>query len=91
MMANKSVTANFGYPLSVVKAGIGLYILKNCLLKSKISNCPTQRTRRVGLPSLGTACAFSSTLCGFKWVPAKWRYLVPQPPVTPAVGWLFAQ
>jgi hypothetical protein len=43
MTANKSVTANFGYPLSVVKAGIGLYILKNCLLKSKISNCPTQR------------------------------------------------
>jgi hypothetical protein len=45
MTANKSVTANFGYPLSVVKAGIGLYILKNCLLKSKISNCPTQRAQ----------------------------------------------
>jgi hypothetical protein len=28
MTANKSVTANFGYPLSVVKAGIGLYILE---------------------------------------------------------------
>jgi hypothetical protein len=43
MTANKSVTANFGYPLSVAKAGIGLYISKNCLLKSKISNCPTKR------------------------------------------------
>jgi hypothetical protein len=43
MTANKSVTSNFGYPHSVVKAGIGLYILKNYLLKSKISNCPTQR------------------------------------------------
>jgi len=31
----------------------------------------------VGLPSLGTACAFSGTLCGVRLVPSKQRSLVP--------------
>jgi hypothetical protein len=53
MTANKSVTANFGYPLSVVKAGIGLYILKNCLLKSKISNCPPMSSSVKGGKEIG--------------------------------------
>jgi hypothetical protein len=62
MTANKSVTANFGYPLSVVKAGIGLYILKNCLLKSKISNCPTQRA-----PDWWESARFQAVFLASSW------------------------
>ncbi len=48
--------------------------------------CPTMRapdpreiteTSVVGLPPVGTACAFSGSLCGLKLVPLKRRSFVP--------------
>src|SRR5688572_29419697 len=60
----------------------------HCTNKAYPKTCPTAtrshggsrlhaNTRLVGLPPVGTACAFPGALRGLKLVPSKWRCLVP--------------
>src|SRR5215216_132780 len=50
--------------------------------KYALSPWESTRTAVVGLPPVGTACAFLSIFLGLELIPRKWRYLVP-PTSTP--------